>query len=89
MPASFDATKNRTYDVRASRAQMDGEQHRRDLRAALHELQQRLGQCHPVSRDVPVVVTAGAAPSIAGRIRRKFPRRLRSLYTVFTFCSLL
>ena len=89
MPTSFDATKNRTYDVRASRVQMDGEQHRRDMRAVLHELQQRLRQYHTVSRDVPVVVTACVAPPIAGRIRRKFPRRLRSLYTVFTFCSLL
>lgn len=47
MPTSFDAIKNRTYDGRASRAQMDGEQQRRDRRAALHELQQRLDSITP------------------------------------------
>ena len=77
-------------DVRAGRHQMSGEQYRRELRAALYDLQQKLGQCHKARYVLPVAVTADdPAPSTECRIRRKLFQRLRSLYTVFTFCGLL
>jgi hypothetical protein len=67
---------------------MDGEQYRRELRAALYALQQKLGQCHEVRRNVPVAVTAGPAPSTERGARGKLFQRLRGFYTVFTFCGL-
>ncbi|MEO5954832.1 MAG: hypothetical protein ABIR36_03950 [Nitrospiraceae bacterium] len=85
---NFDAAKDRTRDVRAGRHQMDGEQYRRELRAALYDLQQKLGQCHKARCVLPVAVTADPAPSIEYRIRRKLVQRLRGFYTVFTLCGL-
>jgi hypothetical protein len=86
---NFYATKNRPREVRAGRHHMGREQHRREMRAALHDLQQRLGQCRNGSSGVQVVGTAGPAPSIECRIRRNMFQKLRSFYTVFTFCGLL
>jgi len=83
------ATKDRPRGVRAGRRHMGGEQCRREMRAALYDLQQRLGQCHNVRRGVRVVVTAGPAPSTERRIRRKLFQKLRSFYTVFTSYALL
>lgn len=89
MNTNFYATKNRPRDVRAERHHMGGEQHRRDMRAALHDLQQRLGQCHNGPSGVQVVGTTGPAQSAECRIRRKLFQKLHSFYTVFTSCGLL
>lgn len=89
MNTNVSVTKERPRGVRAVRHHWGGEQRRRDMHAALHELQQRLGRCHNGPSPIRAVVTAGPAPSIAGRIRRKVFRRLRSFYTVFTSCGLL
>ena len=83
------ATKDRPRGVNAGRRHMGGEQYRREMRAALHNLQQRLGQCRNVHSAVRVVVTAGPALSIPGRVRRNMLQKLRSFYTVFTSCALL
>ena len=83
------AIKDRPRDVRAGRYHMGGEQHRRDMRAALHDLQQRLGQCRNGLDNVQDVGTAGPAPSAEGQIRRTMFQKLRSFYTFFTFCGLL
>jgi hypothetical protein len=85
----FYATKDRPRDVRADRHHMRGERHRREMCAALHDLQQKLGQCRNGPGDVQVVGTAGPAPSIECRIRRNMFQKLRSFYTFFTFCGLL
>jgi hypothetical protein len=82
------ATKDRPRDVRAGRHHMGGEQHRREMRAALHELQQRLGQCHNGPSIVRVAVTACPAPSTEYRIRRKLFQKRTSFYTLFTFFGL-
>ena len=89
MNTNFYATKDRPRGVRVDRHHMGGEQHRREMRAALHDLQQRLGQCHNGPGGVRVVGTAGPAPSTECRIRRKLFQKLRSFYTVFTSCGLL
>jgi hypothetical protein len=89
MDTNVSATKDRLRGVRAGRYHSGGGQCRRDMRAALHELQQRLEQCHNRPSLMRVVVTADPAPSIAGRIRRTLFQRLRSFYTVFTSCGLL
>jgi hypothetical protein len=65
------------------------EQHRRDMRAALHDLQQRLGQCHNDPSVVRVVGTVGPAPSKEGRIRRNCSGTFPCFYTIFTFFALL
>jgi hypothetical protein len=65
------------------------EQHRRGMRAALHDLQQRLGQCRNGSSGLQVVGVAGPAPSAECQIRRNMFQKLRSFYTVFTFCAVL
>ncbi len=88
MNTNFYATKDRPRGVHTGRCHMDGEQYRREMRAALHDLQQRLGQCHNGLSGVRVVVTAGPAPSTERQMRRKLFQKLRSFYTVFTSCVL-
>ncbi len=44
MDTNVSATKDRPRGVRAVRHHLGGEQHRRDMHAALRELQQRLGR---------------------------------------------
>ena len=63
MNTNFYATKDRPRGVRTDRRHIGGEQYRREMRAALHDLQQRLGQCQNGLSGVRVVVTAGPAPS--------------------------
>jgi hypothetical protein len=90
MNTNFYATKDRPRGVHTGRRHMGGEQYRREMRAALHDLQQRLRQCHNGLSGVRVVVTASPAPSSTEyRIRRKLFQKLRSFYTVFTSCALL
>ena len=84
MNTNFYATKDRTRSVRTGRRHMGGEQYRREMRAALHELQQRLGQCHNGPGVVRVAVTASPTPSTEYRIRRKLFQKLPSFYTFFT-----
>jgi hypothetical protein len=88
MNTNFYATKNRPRDVRAERHHVGGEQHRREMRAALHVLQQRLGQCHNAPGGVRVLVTPGPAPSAEYRIRKKLFQKLRGFYAIFTCCAL-
>jgi hypothetical protein len=85
----FYATKDRLRDVRAGRHHMGGEQHRRKMRAALHDLQKRLGQCRNGLGNVQVVGMAVPAPSAERQIRRNMFQKLHSFYTFFTFCGLL
>ena len=89
MNTNFYATKNQSCRVRADRYHMDGERYRRELRAALHELRQRLGEGHNGASRVKVVVTAGPTPSTECRIRGNMFQKLRGFYTVFTSCALL
>lgn len=58
------------------------------MHAALHELQQRLRQCHNGPSLMRVGVTAGPVPTIADRIRRKLFQRGTGFYTIFTFFGL-
>ena len=89
MNTNIYATKDRPRGVRAGRHHRGGGQYRRDMRAALHDLQQRLGQCRNGPGDVQVVGTAGLAPSAECLIRRKLFRKLRSFYAFFTSRGLL
>ena len=57
------------------------------MRAALHELQQRLGQCHNGPGGVRVAVTACPAPSTEYRIRRKLFQKLTQFLHPFYFLS--
>jgi hypothetical protein len=82
------ATKDRPCGVHTGRCHMDGERYRRELRAALHELRQRLEEGPNGASRVKVVVTAGPAPSTKCRIRGNLFQKLRSFYTVFTSCVL-
>jgi hypothetical protein len=82
-------TKDRARGIRAGQRHIGGEQYRREMRAALHDLQQRLGQCHNGPSIVQVVVTAGPAPSTECRMRGKLFRRLKGFYAIFTSCSLV
>jgi len=84
----FQATKDRPGRVSAGRHHKGDEQYRREMRAALHDLQQRLGQGHNGPSGVLGVVTAGPAPSMGGRIRRNMFQKIRSFYTFFTSCAL-
>jgi hypothetical protein len=86
MNTNLHATKDQSCRVRADRHHMDGERYRRDMRAALQELRQRLGEDHNGASRVRVVVTPSSA---AYRIRRKLFQALRSFYTVFTSCGLV
>ena len=85
MHTNFYTTKDRPRDIRAGQRQRDGEQYRRDMRAALQELRQRLEEGHNGASRVKVVVT----PSAACRIRGPLLQRLRSFYTVFISCGLV
>jgi hypothetical protein len=82
------ATKDRLHGVSPGRRHMGGEQYRREMRAALHDLQQRLGQFHNGPSGVRVVVTAGPALSTECRMKGKLIQKLRSFYAVFTSCAL-
>jgi hypothetical protein len=88
MIANIYPTKSQSSRVRADRQHMGGEQDRREMRASLHELEQRLGQYHNGPSGARVVVTAGPAPSTECRMRGTFPS-LRGIYTLFTSCGLL
>lgn len=82
-------TKSQSSHVRVGqRHHMGGERYRREMRAALHELRQRLGEGHKGASGARVVVTAGPAPSTECRIRGNMFQKLRSFYTVFTSCVL-
>lgn len=89
MNTTFDAAKDHTRGVSAVRHQMRGEQHRRAMRAALHDLQERLKQCHVDHGGGRVVGTASSVPSTELRMRSRLFENLRSFYTVFTCCNLL
>jgi len=64
------------------------EQYRREMRAALHVLQHRLGQCHNGHSGVRVVGKAGPKPSTERPISGKLSQKLRGFYTIFTSCVL-
>jgi hypothetical protein len=82
-------TKSQSSHVRiGQRHHMGGEQDRREMRAALHDLQQRLGQSHNGPSGAQVIVTAGPAPSTKCRMRGRLFLRLRGIYTLFTSCGL-
>jgi len=89
MNTNFYATKDQSCRVRADRHRMDGERDGRALRAALHELQQRLGQSHNGPSVRQPVVKAGPAESKESPLRGKSFPSLRSIYTFFTSCGLL
>ena len=89
MNTNFYATKDQSCRVRADRSHMGGEQYRREMRAALHDLRQRLGDGHKGASGARVVVTAGPAPSKESRMRGKLFPRLCGLYTLFTSFALL
>lgn len=55
-------TKDRARGIRAGQRHIGGEQYRREMRAALHELRQSLGEGHKGVSGERVVVTAGPAP---------------------------
>ncbi len=82
-------TKSRSSHVRVGQRHLGGDQYRREMRAALHELQQRLGQGHNGPSVVQPVVKAGPAESKESRTRRKLLPSLRGIYTLFTSCGLL
>jgi hypothetical protein len=82
-------TKSQSSHLRVGRRHMGGEKYRREMRAALHELQQRLGEGHKGASGARVVVTASPAPSTECRMRGKLFPRLRGIYTIFTTCGLL
>jgi hypothetical protein len=83
------ATNDRQGGIRAGQRHMGGERYRREMRAALHKLQQRLGQGHNGPSGAQVVVTASPTPSTECRMRGKLFPRLRGIYTIFTTCDLL
>jgi hypothetical protein len=88
MGTNFYATKDRPGRVRAGCRHMSGEEYRREMRAALHDLPQRLGQRHNDPSGVRVAVTADPAPSREGRIKKSMFQKLQGFYTIFTFCAL-
>jgi hypothetical protein len=81
--------QSQSSHVRVDRDHTGGERYRRELRAALHELRQRLGEGHNGASRVKVVVTAGPTPSTECRMRGKLFQKLHGFYTVFTSCTLL
>jgi len=89
MNMTFHATKDQTHGVGAVRHHMRGEQHRRAMREALHDLQQRLGQTHVGPGSGRVAGTAGSVASIEPPMRSMVFRNFRSFYTVFTCCHLI
>jgi hypothetical protein len=82
-------TKDRARGIRAGQRHIGGEQCRREMRAALHDLQQRLGQSHNGLSVGQPVVKAGPAPSTECRMRGKLFRRLKGFYAIFTSCTLV
>jgi hypothetical protein len=89
MNTNLYATNDRPRGTRAGRRHMGREQYRREMRASLHELRQRLGEGHKGASGARVVVTACPAPSTECRIREKMFPSLRGIYTLFTSCGLL
>jgi hypothetical protein len=89
MNTNFHATKDRPRGVNTDRCHMGGEQYRREMRAALHELRQRLGEDHKGASGARVVVTAGPAPSTICQMRGQLFPSLRSIYTFFTSYGLV
>jgi hypothetical protein len=85
MNTTLYTTKDRLRGIRAGQRHMGGEQYRRELRAALQELRQRLGKDHNGASRVKVVITPSAACRISGTLFQ----RLRSFYTVFISCGLV
>ena len=83
-------TKSQSSHVRVGqRHHMGGVQYRREMRAALHKLQQRLGQGHNCLSVVQPVVKADPAESKESRMRGRLFPSLRGIYTIFTTCGLL
>ena len=82
-------TKSQSSHVRVGQRHMGGEQYRREMRAALHDLQQRLGQSHNGLSVGQPVVKADPAESKESPLRGKSFPSLRSIYTFFTSCGLL
>ena len=89
MNTNVHAIKDRLRGVRAGRYHMGGEQYRRDIRAALHELQQRLGQCHQGPRIVRVAVTAGPAPSQTVEQKKIVPEAQQFLHRFYFLRSIV
>ena len=89
MNTNFYATKDRPRGVSTGRRQMGGDQYRREMRAALHDLQQRLGQSHNGLSVVQPVVKTDPAESKESPLRGKSFPSLRSIYTFFTSCGLV
>jgi hypothetical protein len=83
------ATNDRPRGTRVDWRHMGGEQYRREMRAALHDLQQGVGQSHNGLSVVQPIVKASPAESTVCRMRRKLFRRVRGIYTIFTSCGLL
>ena len=88
MTTNIYPNKSRSSHVRVGQRHMGGDQYRREMRAALHDLKQRLGQSHNGPSGEQVVVTASPAPSTECRTRRKLFPSLRGIYTFFTSCDL-
>jgi hypothetical protein len=84
MNTNFYATKDRSGRVNTGCHHKGGEQYRREMRAALHDLQQRLGQRHNGHRSVQLSATAGPAPLTGARIKRSILHMPHGFYTVFT-----
>jgi hypothetical protein len=81
-------TKSQSSHDRVGQLHTGGEQNRRKMRAALHELRQRLGEDHKSASGARVVVTAGPAPSTECQMRGKLFQKLHGFYTIFTSCAL-
>ena len=89
MHTNFYATKDRPRGVSTGRRQTGGEQYRREMRAALHNLQRTLGQRHNGLSVGQPVVKADPAESKESPLRGKSFPSLHSIYTFFTSCGLL
>ena len=92
MNTNFHATKDQPRRVSAGRHHhnVGGEQYRREMRAALHDLQQMLGQCHNGPSGVRGIVTVGPAPSIGGSNQKKYvPEDPRFLHHFYFLCVTL
>lgn len=90
MNTNFYATNDRPCGVHTGRCHMGGEQYRREMRAVLHDLQQRLGQCHSgLSGRTGCRHSQSSTVVDRVKIRRKLFQKLRSFYTVFYFLRLI
>ncbi len=82
-------TKDRARGIRAGQRHIGGEQYRREMRAALHDLQTETGTVsqRPQHR-------AGCRHSRSGTVdrmsnERKIVPEAQGFYTIFTSCSLV